>query len=140
MMSSERGDLLAAAVKEWIGAYHKGIRALLFRCGKRCVDLAHTAGYDDGQLPAQRPGCLLCSFALVGDFRTLRVNNQYCDGDVRYQFAQQLQLLGSQFSIEPADPRYVSARAAQASDETNLNRVGTAREDDRDRCGLTAVG
>src|SRR6516162_11435792 len=95
---------------------------------------SHAAGYDDMQLPAQRPRRLLHIFALVGDFRTLRVNHQYGDGDVRYQFAQQLQLLGPQFSIEPADSCYVCARAAQASDETNLNGVGTAREDDRDGC------
>src|SRR5262245_12583335 len=134
MMSSERDDLPAAGIKEWIGTYHKGIRALPLRGGKRRIDLAHAAGYDDMQLPAQCPRRLLHIFALVGDFRTLRVNHQYGDADIRYEFAQQLQLLGSQFSIEPADSCYVSARTAQASDETNLNGVGTAREDDRDRC------
>jgi hypothetical protein len=66
MMSSERDDLLAAAVKEWIGTYHEGIRALPLRGGKRCIDLAHAAGYDDMQLLAQRPRRLLHSFALSG--------------------------------------------------------------------------
>ncbi|MGA8387742.1 MAG: hypothetical protein WB769_07410 [Pseudolabrys sp.] len=99
-MSSKRDDLLAAAVKEWIGAYHESIRALPLCPGKRCVDFAHAAGGDDMQLPAKCSRRLLRSFPLVGDFRTLRVNHQYDDGDVRYQFAQQLQLLGSQFSIE----------------------------------------
>ena len=75
-MSSERDDLLAAAVKEWIGAYHEGIRALPLRRGKSCVDFAHAAGCDDMQLPAKCPRRLLRSFPLVGDFRTLRVNHQ----------------------------------------------------------------
>ena len=57
--------------------------------------------------------------SLLGDFRTLRVNYQCDDGDVRYQLVQQLQLLGPQFSIEPAHSCYVPARLTQASDETN---------------------
>src|SRR5262245_21777950 len=135
MMSSERDDLLAVAVKEWIGAYQDGIRALPLRRGKCCIDFAHTAGCDDMQLPAKCPRRLLRSFPLVGDLRTLRVNCQYHGGDVRYQFAQQLQLLGSQLSIKPADSCYVSARVTQTSDETNENVVGAAREDDRNGCG-----
>src|SRR5919108_591440 len=59
MMSSERDDLLAAAVKEWIGAYHEGIRALPLRGDKSCVDFAHAAGCDDMQLPAKCPRRLL---------------------------------------------------------------------------------
>ena len=113
-MSSERDDLLSTAVEEWIGAYYEGIRALPLRRGKRCVDLAHAAGCDDMQLPAQCPRRPLRSVALVGDFRTLRVNYQYSNGDVRYQFAQQLQLFGSQFSIEPANSCYVPARVIQS--------------------------
>src|SRR5262245_58493430 len=135
MMSSERDDLLAVAVKEWIGAYQDGIRAVSVRRCKCCIDFAHAAGCDDMQLPPKCPRRLLRSFPLVGDLRTLRVNYQNDGGDVRYQFAQQLQLLGSQLSIEPADSRYVSARVTQTSDETNENGVGTAREDDRDGCG-----
>ena len=66
-----------------------------------------------------------------------RVSYQDNDNDVRYQFAQQLQLLGSQLSIEPAYSCYVPARMAQTSDETNENGVGTTREDDRDCCGCS---
>src|SRR5262245_61812417 len=135
MISSEADDLLAAAVKEWIGAYHEGIRAVPLYHDKSCVNFAHAAGCDDMQLPTECPRRLLCSFPLVGDFRTLRVNHQSDDGDVRDQLVQQLQLPGSQFSIEPADSCYVPARMAQTSNQTNQYGVGTAREDDRNRCG-----
>src|SRR5215475_11373457 len=48
---------------------------------------------------------------------------------------QESQLLGSQFTSEPTDPRYVSARPVKACDETNLDGIGTAREDDGDGRG-----
>ena len=86
MLSSERDDLLSAAVKEWIGAYHEGIRALPLRLGESCVDFAHAAGRQNMQLPAKCPRRLLRSFPLVSDFRTLRVDHQYDDHDVRNQF------------------------------------------------------
>jgi hypothetical protein len=50
MMSGERHDLIAAAVKEWIGADHKGIRALPFRRVESCVNLGDAAGGGDMQL------------------------------------------------------------------------------------------
>src|SRR5262245_40796928 len=59
MMSSERDNLLAVAVKEWIGAYQDGIRALPLRRGNCCIDFDHTAGCDDMQLPAKCPRRLL---------------------------------------------------------------------------------
>jgi hypothetical protein len=66
MMSSERNDVLAAAVKEWIGAYHEGIRALPLRRGKSCLDFAHAAGRDDMQLPPKCPRRLMRSVPLLG--------------------------------------------------------------------------
>ena len=102
MLSSERDDLLAPAVKEGIGAYHEGVRALSLRLGISCVDFARAAGFHDMQLPAKCPRRLLRSFPLVGDFRALRVDHQHDEGDVRHQFTKQLQLLASQLSIEPA--------------------------------------
>src|SRR3954463_11944438 len=71
MTSSERDDLRAPTVKKRVGAYHEGVRALPLCCGESCIDLAHAAGFDDTQLPAQCPRGLLRSFPLVGDFRAV---------------------------------------------------------------------
>src|SRR5215218_8824206 len=86
------------------------------------------------QLPAECARRMLRSVPLVGNFRALRVDDQYGDFYVRDQFAQQLELLGSQFRIKPTNACDVPAGVAQASDEGNQHRVGTAREDDRDGC------
>src|SRR5262245_6081786 len=44
------------------------------------------------------------------------------------------QLLRSQLTSEPTDPRYVSAGPVKTGHETNLDGVGAACEDDWDGC------
>jgi hypothetical protein len=68
----------------------RGHSRVALRRGNSCVDFAHAGRCDDMQLPAKCLRRLLRSFPLVGDFRTLRVNYQYNDGDVRYNIAAPL--------------------------------------------------
>jgi hypothetical protein len=59
---------------------------------------------------------------------------------VGYELAQQPQLFGVQLADEKVHPGDVAARSVETGDETGLDRVGTAAEDNRNSRGRRLCG
>src|SRR5262245_63105927 len=133
MVGRQRNDLYATVVEQRAGTYQQRINRLLGKPRK-------------GRINVTGGGCLE-DFDLLSDGRgpSLNVRDKgLCGGEVgidqhanvhgsRLQLMQQPKLLCPKLSSNKRDTGDIAARPVETGDEAELNRVGAACEDDRDR-------
>jgi hypothetical protein len=119
--------------KKGSGTDEKGVGTLAHQSSEGGVDLAAAAGIEDlGLRPdgaRSRFQVLHYCFGVAG----ARVDEYGQTTDCVDQLAQKFEPLCHQLTTEKIDPRQVAARARQAGDKTEPDRVFIDVEDDRDR-------
>src|SRR5262249_29052502 len=132
----KRDQLDAPAREERVASDVQGLRVVAHESGEGCLDLAPGAGLEDLNLQPHCAGCFryVAKRALGGrDIGWIdQHGNANGPGD---QLVQKCQPLRSQLSHEKIDPRQISARAGEAVDKTELDRVFADTKDDRDGRG-----
>src|SRR5262245_34203460 len=134
MVGRQRNELYVTAVEQRVETYHHRVNRLLRKVRKGRVNVTAGGGLEDFDLLPDGQG------------RSLNIRDKgLCGGKVRIdqhanahgsrlQLMQQPKLLCPKLSSDKRDTGDIAARPVETGDEAELNWVGAACEDDRDRC------
>src|SRR5262249_60409450 len=112
------------------------VRTLLRYRREGTIELVGTSGLQELKLHSQRLGRGLDVFYRERVARIGRVRQNRHTADRGDDLLEQFQLFAKYFHADAVgQPCDVPARAREARDESELNRIANARHDDRDRPG-----
>src|SRR4029077_6534989 len=140
MARCEPDQLIAPTQKERIGAYDDGINMLLNETREGCVDIAFAAGIRGNELDAvcARRSLNVCGLGLRRGISG--VDEEADNGGARHQLAQQFQPLRPERVDKEGHSRNVAAGAVETGHETDIDRIGAYREDNRNVWGCRFGG
>src|SRR6516164_3450015 len=115
-------ELFAPAIEEWIAPDHEPAGFQWDQVCEGRINVASATRVQDMELPPHRAGRHLQIFRLNIATGKSRVNECSYGARVGEQLVQQLQSLPIRFRTQRGHAREVTARSAQASYETDLNR------------------
>jgi hypothetical protein len=133
MVGRQCNELYATVVEQRAGTYQQRINPLLGKARKGRVNVMADGGLKDiDLLPDRQSRSLNVREKGRGDEKVGIDQHANALGS-RLQLMQQSKLLCPELSKDKRDTGDIAARPVETGDETELNRVTTACEDDRDR-------
>src|SRR6516225_3996133 len=135
MMRCQRGQLFAAACKEYIVPDKERSNMLLGECRESRVDIVFGRCSRDNQSNTKTICALLCLSNLSLSTWIVRVHNHAKNSSCGNQLVQQFKSLGSQVSGQPCHSCSITPWPVHAGDETEFHWIASCSKYNWNRAG-----